>query len=42
MKKLVYFTLSIFIIILIIVAIIASKNAPKTVTYKNGKIIEDH
>ncbi len=41
MKKIVYGTLIVFIVILIIVAIVAMNNAPKTVTYKDGKIIEN-
>ena len=40
MKKLIYFTLAVFIIILIIVAIIASKNAPNMVEYRDGKIVQ--
>ena len=41
MKKIVYGTLIVFIAILIVVAIVAMNNTPKTVTYKDGKIIED-
>ncbi len=41
MKKVVYGTIIIFLAILIIVVIIAERNPPQTVTYKNGKIIED-
>jgi archaellum component FlaG (FlaF/FlaG flagellin family) len=42
MKKVVYATLIIFIAVLIVVAIVAVNNTPKTVTYKDGKIIEDN
>ncbi len=41
MKKVIYGTIIIFLAVLIIVAIVAKQNPPKTVTYKNGKIIED-
>ncbi|MEN8222205.1 MAG: hypothetical protein ABFR36_03005 [Acidobacteriota bacterium] len=40
MKKIVYGTIIVFIIILIIVAIVAVNNAPKIVKYENGKIIQ--
>lgn len=41
MKKVVYATIIIFVAIMIVVAIVAANNAPKTVTYKNGKITLD-
>lgn len=41
MKKVVYATIIIFVIIMIIVAVVAANNAPKTVTYKDGKITVD-
>jgi hypothetical protein len=42
MKKIVYGTIIIFVAVLIVVAIVAVQNTPKTVTYKDGKIIEDN
>lgn len=41
MKKVIYSTIILFLAILIVVAVVAVNNAPRTVTYKNGKIIED-
>ena len=41
MKKVVYGTIIIFLAILLIVIVVAERNSPHTVTYKNGRIIED-
>jgi len=41
MKKVVYLTIIIFLAIMITVGVVALQNSPRTVTYENGKIIED-